>query len=335
MIFANRWNKNCKSVQNKLSGNSANFYWSVVLNYDMYGEGIVAFRVKDTLKVTQSKILTHGRRKRMSLKRAKLVVLLTIAFFVNMVSSAWSADSDIKYVYYTTKDGNVIKAEVPKALRLASEGNSTMWERLRAGYVEALLDPGATIKIEDKKGRVYDWSVNLNSVEPQQWSSLKMEMNTNPLKNTKLQIHPNFLLGEDGKLKVASYPLQQGKIIVDGIERIYDYYVPTSYDGKNPVPLVLSFHGFMSNGTGQRNLTGLDLLAEEEGFIVVFPYGRPVPPELARMFTSRTDLFPGYQGRWNVGLPPFLTSDADDVKFICFATGWHLTSLANLQPSWV
>ena len=58
------------------------------------------------------------------------------------------------------------------------------------------------------------------------------------------------------------------------IERTFQYYVPSSYDGTQPMPLVVNLHGAGSYGLGQLFYTEFDRVAEEEGFIVVAPdYG--------------------------------------------------------------
>jgi len=54
-------------------------------------------------------------------------------------------------------------------------------------------------------------------------------------------------------------------------ERVYHYYVPTSYDGTKPVPLLVDLHGGWSNGLAQWSSTRSDRYAEKEGFIVVAP----------------------------------------------------------------
>jgi len=62
-------------------------------------------------------------------------------------------------------------------------------------------------------------------------------------------------------------------IIVDGIERTYHLYIPSTYNGKKSVPLLIVLHG--GGGTGKdmeekTTLRGFDKLAEEN-FIVVYP----------------------------------------------------------------
>ncbi len=48
-------------------------------------------------------------------------------------------------------------------------------------------------------------------------------------------------------------------------------YVPESYDGTTPVPLLVALHPRSSSGRTLALLTGLDAAAEEQGFIAVFP----------------------------------------------------------------
>ncbi len=61
--------------------------------------------------------------------------------------------------------------------------------------------------------------------------------------------------------------------------RTYEYYIPSSYDESEEVPLLFSFHGLGSNGDDQRDLTRFDELAEQEGFIAVFPYATVLDPD--------------------------------------------------------
>lgn len=57
-----------------------------------------------------------------------------------------------------------------------------------------------------------------------------------------------------------------------GKERAYRIHVPSSYEGKSPVPLLFCFHG----GGGNAEIgsaMGFTPLSEKEGFIVVYPEG--------------------------------------------------------------
>jgi len=60
-------------------------------------------------------------------------------------------------------------------------------------------------------------------------------------------------------------------IIADGVEDTWYEYVPESYDPSRPTPLVFSMHGGMMTGWGQAIYTSWTLVADREGFIVVFP----------------------------------------------------------------
>lgn len=56
--------------------------------------------------------------------------------------------------------------------------------------------------------------------------------------------------------------------------RIYRVYIPSSYDGVTPVPLVMSLHGTVSSAEEQEQKTGWNDVADDENFIVVYPQGR-------------------------------------------------------------
>lgn len=50
-------------------------------------------------------------------------------------------------------------------------------------------------------------------------------------------------------------------------------YLPQSYDGTDPRPLVLNLHGSNSTGAAQMALTGMGASAERHGFVVAIPEG--------------------------------------------------------------
>lgn len=59
----------------------------------------------------------------------------------------------------------------------------------------------------------------------------------------------------------------------DGRQRSYLLYVPTNYRSGRPIPLVMVFHGGGGNAYGMARKTGIDRLAEQYSFIVVYPNG--------------------------------------------------------------
>ena len=58
-----------------------------------------------------------------------------------------------------------------------------------------------------------------------------------------------------------------------GLSRTALVYVPSGYNGKTAVPLVLSFHGRHGQGKDQAELSDFHKLGERRGFIVVYPNG--------------------------------------------------------------
>jgi polyhydroxybutyrate depolymerase len=71
-----------------------------------------------------------------------------------------------------------------------------------------------------------------------------------------------------------------GTIVTDdGRTRTYRLYVPGSYDGATPMPLVLNFHGYGSNAREQEAYSAMPAAAEANGFITVAPDGTGSPQE--------------------------------------------------------
>lgn len=62
-------------------------------------------------------------------------------------------------------------------------------------------------------------------------------------------------------------------IVSSGQKREYLLYVPPSYDRAKQTPLVISMHPAMSWPTSQMNISQWNKVAEEHGFIVVYPGG--------------------------------------------------------------
>ena len=65
-----------------------------------------------------------------------------------------------------------------------------------------------------------------------------------------------------------------GTIVSSGLEREYLLYVPRSYDRSRPTPLVISLHGGAMWPVAQMETSQWNRVADEHGFIVVYPSGR-------------------------------------------------------------
>lgn len=59
----------------------------------------------------------------------------------------------------------------------------------------------------------------------------------------------------------------------DGVERIYDLYLPQAHNGTDPAPLVLNFHGWTSNSMAQESFSQFEAVAEAAGVVTVYPQG--------------------------------------------------------------
>src|SRR5256885_3657286 len=80
-----------------------------------------------------------------------------------------------------------------------------------------------------------------------------------------------LVLVEAVSSRVANRP--NGSFTSSGRRREYLLYVPRSYDRSKPTPLVISLHGAGLWGAAQRETSQWNRVADEQGFIVVYPSG--------------------------------------------------------------
>jgi polyhydroxybutyrate depolymerase len=100
-------------------------------------------------------------------------------------------------------------------------------------------------------------------------------------------------------LVYARANVTNGEIVSSGEERRYLLFVPSTYDPTAPTPLVISIHGYMEWPAHQAQISGWNELAEEDGFLVVYPEGV------------------GFPRRWRTGSPSAAPEDPlVDVRFI-------------------
>ncbi|NVO31351.1 extracellular catalytic domain type 1 short-chain-length polyhydroxyalkanoate depolymerase [Hymenobacter lapidiphilus] len=91
-----------------------------------------------------------------------------------------------------------------------------------------------------------------------------------------------------------------GSIRFEGTVRDYRLYVPRTYDGTKPVPLLLNLHGFGSNNVEQEQYGDFRAIADTANFLVVHPNGT---------------VGPNNQRFWNTFLP-YAAGGPDDVGFL-------------------
>jgi polyhydroxybutyrate depolymerase len=103
-------------------------------------------------------------------------------------------------------------------------------------------------------------------------------------------------------------------IVVGDLDRTYLVHVPTGFDGKTRLPLVVALHPFTGTGKAMERMTGFSSLADREGFLVAYP--------------------DGHQRVWNAdpaAPSSILGPPADDVAFVSALIG-HLLDAYNADP---
>jgi polyhydroxybutyrate depolymerase len=67
--------------------------------------------------------------------------------------------------------------------------------------------------------------------------------------------------------------LQERSMTFGGRTRDYLVHLPPTYDAERPTPVVLVLHGRIGNGRGAAALSGMNNVADRNGFIVIYPDG--------------------------------------------------------------
>lgn len=85
---------------------------------------------------------------------------------------------------------------------------------------------------------------------------------------------------------IAVFDRTNGTMTSSGVTREYLLHVPESYDPTKPAALVLSLHAGATWPAHQMNLSRWNRLADENGFIVVYPSGTPELFNVARQWRT-------------------------------------------------
>jgi polyhydroxybutyrate depolymerase len=86
-------------------------------------------------------------------------------------------------------------------------------------------------------------------------------------------------------------------VVVDGVSRSFILHVPAAYQGENPAPLILDFHGLGESAAKELASSPYPGFLDPEGVVMAFPDGLKGPAGTA----------------WNVG--PCCVANVDDVAF--------------------
>jgi len=112
-----------------------------------------------------------------------------------------------------------------------------------------------------------------------------------------------------GLIVVTAYLLinqTNGQIISSGERRRYLLYVPESYNPEISTPLIINIHGFAQWPANQMRVSQWNELADEYGFIVVYPSGTGFPlrwrvtDEPDKEVTFFSDLITKLEGEYNI-----------------------------------
>lgn len=109
--------------------------------------------------------------------------------------------------------------------------------------------------------------------------------------------------------KVGTAGTHDWTLTHEGKTRTYRVRVPASYNALNKAPVVFNFHGYNSSGTQQESISGLDVVADREGVIVIYADG---------LRGSETGISFSPQRSWNAGAccAEAQYSNSDDVGFV-------------------
>ena len=118
-------------------------------------------------------------------------------------------------------------------------------------------------------------------------------------------------------------------VLADGLEDRWYEYIPASYDGSKPVPLVVGNHGGLMTGWGHAIYTSWTMVADREGFICVFPDAHS-----KRMWTVE-GVFDNFDPKDAPDLPiqmaPKDWTENHDLKFL-EALILHMEKSYNIDP---
>ncbi len=83
----------------------------------------------------------------------------------------------------------------------------------------------------------------------------------------------NYAEGRNVTTTKIAYGAKEGQLRDQGRLRTYYLYTPKSYSSHRPMPLVMVFHGHGGSGRSIAHVSRFNDLAEQKGFIAVYPDG--------------------------------------------------------------
>ena len=101
-------------------------------------------------------------------------------------------------------------------------------------------------------------------------------------------------------------------LMIYGRNRFYKTHLPIGYDFSKTYPVVFVFHGGLGNPDLTERQTGFSKKADEEGFIVVYPYGTGSFDK--KLLTWNTWDCCGYADKKNINDVDFIKAVIAEIK---------------------
>lgn len=117
-------------------------------------------------------------------------------------------------------------------------------------------------------------------------------------------------------LLLIIFPIQaqnyEDTLMIFGRSRFYKVHLPIGYNYQKEYPCVFVFHGGLGNADNVEKMTGFSKKADDEGFIVVYPYGTGAFDK--KLLTWNTWDCCGYADKKNIDEVSFVNSVLQKVK---------------------
>ena len=171
-----------------------------------------------------------------------------------------------------------------------------------SGRITFRIEPNFENPSDHDLDNRYNFSVVASDGKEATQTSFSVQVSENPSNSKSRNTLDNCTAqsGEDvfGRPILNTYKC---RLVSDDLPREFFIYVPEKYtNGSSETSLLLSLHGYTSNALLNLRYSGFQSIADEEGFIVVYPQGTILPSTQETHWNV---------GGWTVG------SETDDVLF--------------------
>lgn len=117
-------------------------------------------------------------------------------------------------------------------------------------------------------------------------------------------------------LSITIFPIQaqdiEDTVMIFGRNRFYKIHLPVGYNNLQEYPCVFVFHGGLGNPDNVEQMTGFSNKADDEGFVVVYPYGTGAFDK--KLLTWNTWDCCGYADKKNIDEVSFINLVLQKVK---------------------